>query len=159
MSALTEIEIFNCLSENFKLAAEHCEDLAKLPAKGPTYKKLIEELKLIEGACRQAGYWRQDDRWFRIGIYAEECHKKAGGWLRTFAPSKYFLKLAEALRAGHVKAEEFKTKKTGQTGMLLTELNVGHEAPLRHQPISVILPKPEPRKSPGGIIIPSGVLH
>ena len=159
MSALSEQEIFQCLSENFKLAAEHCEDLAKLPAKGPTYRKLINELKLIEGACRQAAYWRQDDRWFRIGLYAEQCHQRAGNWLRAFAPSVYFLKLAEALRAGHMKAEEFKTKKTGKVGMLLTDINGGGEAPLRKSSISVMLPEPAPKKSKGGIIIPDGVLH
>jgi hypothetical protein len=137
MGALTEVEIFSCLSENFALAAQYCDDLARLPRKGPTYHKLRECLKLIEGAARQAGYWRQDARWLQIGLYAEEVHKRAGGWLRGYKVNgihitiregqlhPLFVKLAENLRAGYAKAEEFRTKATGRIGTILPKVQPG----------------------------------
>lgn len=167
MSALTEAEIFECLSANFKLAAEHCDDLAKLPRKGPTYRKLCDELLLIEGACRQAGYWRQDARWFHFGLMMEEAHKRAGGWLRgikgpngvpvKLAPGHIhplFAKLAENLRAGHAKAEEFRTKATGRVGMILP---IPQTPPTRTQDrqVQVLLP-PGMRSTPSGLIVPQG---
>lgn len=138
MGELTEREIFSCLSENFVLAAQHCEDLARLPRKGPSYHSLRGELRLIEGAARQAAYWRQDTRWLQIGLYVEEAHKRAGGWLRGYKlPSgeritiregqlhPLFVKLAENLRAGHRKAEEFRTKATGRIGTILPKVQAG----------------------------------
>ena len=135
MGDLTEREIFDCLETNFRLAAEHCEDLAKLPRKGPTYKKLIEELKLIEGACRQASVWREDTRWLHLGLMMEEAHKRAGDWLRGVAqPSggrrmipegvrhPLFMKLAENLRAGLARAQETRHAATGRIGMILPEV-------------------------------------
>ncbi len=132
MTKLTEAEIFDCLETNFRLAAEHCEDLAKLPRKGPTYKKLIEELKLIEGACRQAAVWREDSRWLRLGLMMEEAHKRAGEWLRGVVQASggrrqisegvrhpLFMKLAENLRAGLARAEETRTKATRTIGAIL----------------------------------------
>lgn len=138
MAHLTEAEIFDCLETNFRLAAEHCEDLAKLPRKGPTYKKLIEELKLIEGACRQASVWREDTRWLRLGLMMEEAHKRAGDWLRGVAQAgggrraipegvkhPLFMKLAANLRAALALAEETRTKKTGHLGSILPEIMRG----------------------------------
>ena len=144
MGALTEQEIFGCLSANFKLAAEHCDDLAKLPRKGPTYRKLREELKLLEGACRQAAHWRGDARWLRIGLYMEEVHKRAGNWLRackhqgTLHP--LFTKLAENMREGQKAAERLRTARTGRVGLIL---------PKPGRPIE--------RRTPGGLILPSGM--
>ena len=132
MGKLTETEIFDCLSENFKLAAGHCEDLAKLPRKGPNYAKLRQELKLIEGAARQASAWRSDTRWLQIGLYMAECHKRAGGWLRGYKDATgrkvthregtlhpLFMKLADNLRKGHAQAEKLRTRKTGKAGIIL----------------------------------------
>lgn len=129
---LTEADIFECLSANFKLAAEHCEDLARLPAKGPTYKMLRQELKLIEGACRQAGHYRGDARWLKIGLMMEEAHKRAGDWLRgvkqpngtrrMLRPGEMhplFVKLAENLRAGHAAADKIRMSRTGRRGQIL----------------------------------------
>lgn len=149
MGALTEPEIFACLTENFRLAAQHCEDLAKLTRKGPTYRKLRDELKLIEGAARQAAYWRQDARWLRIGLMMAEAHKRAGDWLRGIRDKEtgiwkklppgvlhpYFMKLAENLRSGQTLAEQFKNARTGITGMILP-------------------PAYMPKKSNGGVILP-----
>lgn len=132
MAALTEAEIFSCLSENLRLAAECCDDLATLPAKGPTYDKLRKQLRLIEGACRQASAWREDTRWLPIGRLMAECHQKAGGALRgvkmadgtrvTLAPGEthpFFKMLATNLRALQKAADDLRTKATGRVGMIL----------------------------------------
>ena len=169
MGALTEVEIFSCLTSNFKLAAEHCEDLAKLPRKGPTYKKLRDELKLLEGACRQAAYWRQDARWLQIGLYMEEVHKRAGGWLRGYKNQAgqhitiregqlhpLFMKLADNLRKGQAAAERLRNRKTGIAGTILPK---PMRAPHRDtRPVQVMLPPSAPgeRRTASGLIIPAG---
>lgn len=133
MGALTEREIFDCLSTNFRLAAEACERLAVIKRTGPTYSDLRDKLELLEGACRQAAVWRQDARWLQIGIMMAEAHKRAGDWLRGIkvagSPVRIkvadghrhplFLKLAENLRAGELKAIELRDKKTGRVGVIL----------------------------------------
>src|ERR1700751_4496145 len=67
MGRPTEADIFD-LSENFRLAAEDCEKLARLPKKGRAYTSLRNKLELLEGACRQAVAWRDDARWLHIGM-------------------------------------------------------------------------------------------
>src|SRR6266567_3440125 len=121
MGDLSETEIFDCLASNFRLAAEHCEDLARLPAKGPTYVKFRNELKLIEGAARQAAHWRCDARFLSIGIACAKAHELAGEWLRGIRmPSggrrplakgeihPSFMTLASFLRKCQAKAEDVK---------------------------------------------------
>jgi hypothetical protein len=160
MGALTEAEIFSCLSENFVLAAQHCEDLARLPRKGPSYSALRNELRLIEGAARQASVWRQDTRWLQIGLYVAEAHKRAGDWLRGYRlPSgqrvairegqlhPLFVKLAENLRSGHRKAEEFRTKATNRVGMILPKPVVNAGPHRETTPVGY-------RKTVGGLLIP-----
>jgi hypothetical protein len=161
MSDLTEAEIFSCLVTNFRLAAEHCDDLARLPKKGPTYLKFRAELKLIEGACRQAAYWRSDARWLQIGLMMEEAHRRAGDWLRgvkgpdghrrpipqgTLHP--LFVKLAENLRLGLARAQEFKDKKTGRMGAILPIVQADPNFERRTFGY---------RQTAGGIILPDGV--
>lgn len=150
MGALTEAEIFDCLFDNFKSAAQDCENLARSPISGPNYLRLRESLGLIEGACRQAAVWRQDSRWYDIGLYMAEAHKRAGTWLRGYkdpntGQKRYmtqaerfrnFTMLANNLRSGQRRAEEFKNKKTGRVGMILPEAYS------------------QPRRSKGGIILP-----
>jgi hypothetical protein len=161
MGRLTEPEIFACLSENFVLAAQYCDDLSRLPRKGPSYKALRECLSLIEGAARQAAYWRQDTRWLQIGLYVEEAHKRAGGWLRGYKLPNgqrvtiregqlhpLFVKLAENLRAGHRKAEQFRTKATGRIGTLLPKPQRDRGSHRETSPVGY-------RKSAGGILIPA----
>ena len=159
MGALTENEIFSCLSDNFRSAAESCEALARLPKKGPTYLKFRNELKLLEGACRQAAYWRSDSRWLQIGLYMEECHKRAGDWLRGIKQPNggrrpipqgklhpLFVKLAENLRSGQAQADCLRTAKTGTRGPILPKAG---PAPHRDtRPVGYT-------KTPGGIIIPN----
>lgn len=160
MGNLTESDIFSCLSENFRLAAEDCEHLARSPRRGPTYAALRDKLELLEGACRQASVWRQDTRWLQIGLAMAEAHKRAGEWLRGIkiagVPGRVkvaeghmhplFLKLAENLRLAHKRAEETRTKKTGRVGMILPALKT---APRRDT-------VPVGWRRPSGLIVPAG---
>ena len=159
MGDLTETEIFDCLSDNFKRAAQLCEDLARYPRKGPNYRDLRDALKLIEGACRQASTWRQDTRWLRIGLLMGEAHKRAGEWLRGVKMPNgmrvklaeghlhpCFVGLAENLRAGHRKAEEFRTAATGRVGMILPDILPGPHRDTR----------PVGYRRPSGLFVPAG---
>lgn len=147
---LFESEIFSRLVENFRLAAESCELLAIRPARGPVYRKLIEQLKLCEGCCRQVAYYRDDTRWLRIGLLMEEAHKRAGGWLRRYprtatenAAHPLFVRLAENLRAGQKSAEDLRTKATGRVGIILPEPQPGAtrtEGRLVQIPRGIIIP-------------------
>ena len=168
MGALTESEIFDCLKSNMRLAAEHCEDLGRLPRKGPTYRRLREELELIEGCCRQASAWREDTRFLPIALKMAEAHKLAGEWLRGIKVGKgprrrlppgqmhpMFMALASALRALAIAVDNLRTKPTGRAGMILpdsvtrpTERRIG-------APVSVKLP-PGMMKAPSGLILPYG---
>jgi hypothetical protein len=119
MGMLTEREIFGCLVENFRLAADNCQKLADVPAAGMAYNDLRHQLLLIEGACRQASVWREDSRWLQIGLMMAEAHHRAGDWLRGHQSRKLFGMLADNLRAGLKKAEELRDKSTGKMGMIL----------------------------------------
>jgi hypothetical protein len=158
MGALTEVEIFDCLKSNLRLAAQNCDKLAVSPRKGPIYRRLRDELRLIEGACRQAAFWRGDARWLRIGLYMAEVHKRAGDWLRGIKQTDgtrlkistgqihpLFLKLAENLRAAYVKADDFQNKRTNRIGAILP---VPGEPPHRDtRPVGY-------ERSTGGILLP-----
>jgi hypothetical protein len=167
MGALSEPEIFSCLTENCRMAAEHAEFLASSPRVGPTYRLLRDELELIEGACRQAAHWREDTRWLKIGLAMEHAHKNAGEWLRgikngpgpriPLAPGHkhpLFMKLAETLRALHKMTDDLRDKATGRVGMILPEVQ---KAPMRTQgrPMQVLMP-PSVQVSRGGILLPPG---
>ena len=154
MSALTEIEIFSCLSENFALAAERCEKLAWHPRRGFEYFAFLSEIRLIEGACQQACTWREDYRWLKIGIMMGEVHRLAGAWIRGSKTKDErkeadvrFKKLAENLRMFAREAEDMRVKATGKLGMILPEPLPGPHRDTR--PVQVV--------TPGGIIVPDGV--
>lgn len=134
MGDLTESEIFDCIRTNAKLAAEHCESLAKTPREGETYDLIRTELKLIEGACRQASAWRGDTRWLPLGLAMEEAHTKAGDWLRGVKVAgqrirlaerhnfQCFTKLAENLRGLAANMEKLQHAKTNRVGLILPEV-------------------------------------
>ncbi len=142
MGALTEPEIFSCLVENWRLAAEDCDRLAR-GERGPVYRHLREELKLIEGALRQAAWWREDTRWLYIVSIPANAHKSAGKWLRERHAAWKFAKLAEILRYGLKATEDLKTKRTERLGLILPK-------PL---PPPARDTRPVQVKTPGGIII------
>ncbi len=161
MGQLTEAEIFDCLKSNLRLAAQSCDQLAVLPRKGPTYAKLRQQLRLVEGACRQAAFWRGGDaRWLKIGLCMAEAHKRAGDWLRgvkgpdgkrvMVAPGQIhplFTKLADNLRAAYAAAERYRTQRTNKIGPILP---IPGQAPHRDTRPSGY------NRSSGGILMPSG---
>ncbi len=163
MGALTEPEIFAYLAENARLAAEAADDLAVRCKRGKTYRDLRDHLANIEGACRQAGHWRGDARFFDIGLMCEEAHKRAGGWLRGVkdpvtgkrtpipAGQKHplFVKLAEVLRSLLKSAQTLETAATKQNGPVLPE------TPRETRRLGAPVPGYNFRKS--GLIVPDGV--
>ena len=163
MGALTEVEIFDCLTTNLKLAAELCDDLARIPLRGATYRKYCATLKLIEGACKQASTWREDTRWLPIGRMMAECHQRAGDWLRGFKMPDgtrvkiaegtlhpCFEKLASTLRGLILVVEKTRHERTNRSGMILPETA---RAPHRDtRPVGFRRPD---HVSPGGIILPA----
>ncbi len=166
MGATTETDIFDCLKDNFRKAADCAERLASAPRIGPLYRELREALRLVEGSCRQAGNWRQDARWFVIGRSVAYAHHLAGEWLRGIKLSNgtrlklaaghrhpAFLKLAENLRMGAKRAEEFQNRATGRIGLILPKELPGPHRETR--PVHVSVP-PELRR-PSGLIVPAGM--
>lgn len=168
MGALTETEIFDQMKTSFRLAIELCEDLARLPLKGPTYDKFRKQLRLIEGCCKQANTWREDTRWLAFIQLMSECHRRAGDWLRgikqadgtrlRIAPGTLhpaFEMLADNLRALFLVTERIRTEKTGRSGMILPEVMAGPHRDTR--PVGFRAPLVI---TPGGILIPDGAsLH
>ena len=165
MGALTEREIFDCMETNLGLAVQHCEDLARLPAIGPSYSGLRDSLKLIEGCCRQASARREDTRWLNVGLAIAEAHKRAGNWLRggrnaegykvNLAPGQrhpLFKKLADNLRAMQKVCTALRTQRVGKLGMILPTPLPGPHRDTR--PSRVILP-PGMKATSSGLIVPS----
>lgn len=168
MGALTEIEIFDRMDTSLCKAVDHCESLAVIPLKGLTYDALRKELRLIEGCCKQAGVWRDDSRWFPIGLLMAECHKRAGDWLRGIPIPRSegggrikladgeihpaFKMLADNLRAIRLVVVQTKNKATGRVGMILPEMQ---KPPTRTQGRQMGWVPPS-QVSAGGIIIPDG---
>jgi hypothetical protein len=154
MGALTEPEIFDCLVTNFREAAERCRFLAWHPRRGYVYLKFVKNLKLAEGACRQACAHREDARWLPIGMALAETHKRAGRWVRgsktkdeRAAAQRLFNKLSDQLMALARDVDDVRNKATGRIGMILPR---PLEGPYREtRPIQVL--------TPGGIIVPDGV--
>lgn len=132
MGALTEVEIFDQMKSSFALAIELCDDLARLPLKGPTYDKFRRQIRLIEGCCKQANTWREDTRWLVFIKLMGDTHQRAGDWLRGFKMPDgsrvkiaegtlhpCFTKLAENLRGLQTAAEHIRTAATKRVGMIL----------------------------------------
>lgn len=146
MSDLTEQEILDCLKTNLRLSAQHCEILAAIPAQGETYEKLREELKLVEGACRQIAHWREDSRWLRLGMQMEVAHQKVWNWVRYKHSRKLFLMFADNLRAALKLADTLETKATGKLGAILPEVLPLHR---ENRPVQVV--------RPSGLIVPASM--
>ena len=146
MSALSEIEIFSCLRENLRGAADDCDIIAKQPRSGEMFDRMRKRLKLAEGACRQAAYWREDSRWLQVGLKMEKAHQIARTWLHrpSVKSKKLFIGLAAALRKVEKDIQRLETQRTGIMGMILPEVE---RAPLRQgRPVQVI--------TPGGLVLP-----
>jgi hypothetical protein len=121
VSDLTEVEIFDCLFSNLRGAIDDTEQLSRLPLPGPTYARLRERLKLVEGAARQAAHWREDTRWLPLGIQMETCHQLASKWLREHYPPRIFLGLKAHLQVALQFSDRLKDDATGRIGTILPE--------------------------------------
>ena len=144
-STLTEKEVFDVITTNLRDAAENCELLAKLPAKGPTYIKLRENLQLIEGGCRQIVEFRRDMRYDLLGMRARDCHQRAGDWLRSVSAPILFFKLATALRKIRHDMERLRNARTGRRGPILPAVGRGKHRETR--PVYI--------RRPSGLVMPA----
>lgn len=115
----TEPELFSIMRDLLRSAIAHCRALAMLPLQGPTFIRLRAELKEIEELCRQVGYYRDDARWFRIGLVWEQIHQQCRAWIHYHHPRKKFLWLAERCEALDKAVDDLQTKATGRVGMIL----------------------------------------
>jgi hypothetical protein len=153
LGVLTEVEIFDCMRDNLRVAADRCRKLAWNPRRGWLYTEFRQSLELVEGACRQASAWRADTRWLVLGLKMAEAHRRAGGWLRDL-PSRegrkvahpMFQKLAEALDDAGKTAERLRTLATLRSG------------PILPVPLPLIRTESRPMQvlTPGGLILPPG---
>ena len=115
----TEPEIFSLMRAHLRSAISHCRGLAMLPLQGPTFIRLRAEMKEIEELCRQAGYYRDDARWFRIGLVWEQIHQQSRLWIHHHHPRANFIWLAERCEALDKAVDDLQTKATGRLGMIL----------------------------------------
>lgn len=134
--ALTEREIFAGLKENYRLAAENARRLGQGEG-GPLYPNLRINLKFIEGACRQAAFWRSDSRWLALGAIAGRAANEAWQWV---APSKRhkMRKLADMMDNGLRACEDLQNKATGRSGIILPDVLPGPHR--ENRPVQVLLP-------------------
>lgn len=147
MSVLTEVEIWDALRNGLRSSIDLCGKLATVPAQGPNYRKLIEQLELVEGACRQVGAFRFDMRWNLLGYEVSRFHQRLGDCVRSRAARTIFLAQAEMLRAHLEFADRMRTAKTGRRGPILPKPK---PAPHRqNRPVSVTLPS--------GLIVPASM--
>jgi len=143
-AALSEREIFDCLKTNLSLAVDRCRRLGN-GERGHLYVEFTQAMKLVEGACRQGGHWREDARWFPFGLKIAEAQKKCGNWLREKSPGWKFKALAEILAYGLQEAEVLQHNRTGRVGMILPKPQ-RTETRTEGRPVQVILPPGFERK-------------
>lgn len=139
--ALTEREILDCLKENLRLGAENADKLAA-GERGTVYLLFRQNLRLVDGCCRQMAGWREDTRWSPFGVKIRELQQRVGGWLVVKEPGWRFKGAAEILRYALAQALDLETKKTRKTGIILPEMQ---RAPMRTQGRSI---------SMSGLILP-----
>lgn len=133
---LTETEIFDYMQENFRLAAENARRLGS-GERGPLYVHLRNNLRRVEGCCRQAAFWRGDARWLVIGAIAARAAAEAGDWVRARQWLR-FGKLAALLENGVKASKDLRDKATHRSGLILPKPMAG---PIReNRPVQVILP-------------------
>ena len=135
---------------HFGEAASLCEKMAISPLRGKNYKRLIEVTKLIEGTCRQAGHWRENHEWFRLGQDVHRLQIKYGSWIREQHRGEeakvLFRKAADTMKRLQKMAQDKKDAKHGRLGQILPVFAGG---PMRQRAVQV------PRTA-GGIFLPPG---
>lgn len=134
---LHEAEILDVLMQNLRSAKSDCEIIARQPRSGLAFIRLRRSLKLAEGACRQAAQWREDARWLKPGLYLEQAHQIARGWLHrpTVQSKKLFTGLAAALGQMLFDLKRLEKMRSGQVGSILLPNSVPNPmARLVHAP-------------------------
>lgn len=149
--ALTEQEILDQLKQSLGAAVSDLERLAQ-GERGVVYRRCRENMKLIEGCCRQMAQWREDARWLPWAFKIEQAHQKCGEWLRVRSPGWRFQGLAEILRGWAGTLHEIETKAIGKRGPILP---APLEAPHRDTRPVAVSNVIKPKKSK--LIIPPGV--
>lgn len=146
VSDLTENEVWDRLRTSLRAAVSDCETLATLPAKGPTYRRMIEHLELIEGAARQIGFFREDMRWMAFAFEMYRFRDRIGEAIRAHRPRAIFTRMAQVIRGALAEADKLKDAKTERRGPILPKAKPGpHRATV---PVYV-------RNS--GLLVPSSV--
>lgn len=153
---LTEREIFDQLRNQLQVAGEACDHIAQRPESGVHFSRLRRALKLAEGCCRQAAYWRSDARWLGPGIKLEQAHQKARRWLHkpSVESKKLFVLLGAAVRKMALDLAILETAATGRTGTILPK-----PLPYTRENRAIQIPAAYhlPRVSAGGVILPDAV--
>ena len=119
MANLSETEIKDQLYTSLLGAADDAKLLGILPAQGPTYARLRERLKVAETCCRQMGAYREDARWFGMGLKLEEAHQRTLRWVTGHSPRSIFWLLSEKLGEMARTVKQLETRKTRRVGMIL----------------------------------------
>lgn len=162
MSDLTEAEVIDRLKSSLRECMDASKALATDSRRGKHYSALREHLKLVEGCCRQLGAFREDSRYFKLGLQMEECHKAAGGWLRGYrvngikimvAPgqlNEMFVRLYINIEAILHGVEMMVVAKTGQRGPIVPEIT-------QHRRIGRAVNGYNPSR--GGVLMPPSRLN
>lgn len=146
-TTLTDVEIWDKLSSCLKACIQGCDNLAKLPAMGPTYRKMIVDLEELEGAARQFGTAREDARWNHFGWEMARFRQRIGDAIRAHEPRMVFLSMKAMIEVYQGTALAMKDAKTGKRGPILPIQRPGPHRETR--PVYV--------KSQGGVLLPGGV--
>lgn len=142
---LTEQVAIDCLRTNLREAVQHCEDLALKPEAEGTYLKLRENLRLIEGASRQTGHFRQDMRWMAFGYEMFSFLERIREAILHVESRKIFMHMAAMIRGALAEAEKLQHAKTGRRGPILPKAKLGSHRESR--PVYI--------KNPTGLLLPA----
>jgi hypothetical protein len=146
MSALTEHECHDCLTDNLRKAIQGCNDLAFFPARGATYFNMIDQLEQIEGAARQVGHFRRDMRWQAFGYEMHRFRVRIGDALRSHVSRQAFLHMAKMMEGALEEVSKLRHAATGRIGPILPKEK---RAPHREtRPVGFT-------PSPGGVLLPA----
>lgn len=146
MSALTEHEAYDCLTDNLRKAIQGCKDLAFFPAKGEVYLNMIHQLEAIEGASRQVGAFRFDMRWNAFGYEMNRFRARIGDAIRCHENRKIMLHMAAMMEGALEQIANLRHAATGRTGPILPKAK---PAPHREtRPVGFT-------KTPGGVLLPA----
>lgn len=139
---MTDNEVWDHLRTTLRSAIDHCGLLATLPAKGPTYRKIIVDLQALEGSARDFGNRRQDARWNLFGWEMECFHQRIGDAIRQQHARKIFLHMQAMMKGALEAAEKMKDAKTGRLGPITPVVRPVHRdtRPVYVRPSGLLVP-------------------